>query len=114
MNFIKQIAIIMGCLAIGELLVYLSGIKVPSSIIGMILLFLLLRFKWIKVDDVSGISTFLLKNMGIFFVPPCIEIMKYYGIIKLSFFPILTATIFSTLLVAFFTGLSHQFFRSRK
>ena len=35
---IRQCAILFGCLALGELIVYLTGIKLPSSIIGMLLL----------------------------------------------------------------------------
>ena len=31
---IRQCAILFGCLALGELIVYLTGIKLPSSIIG--------------------------------------------------------------------------------
>ena len=40
---IRQCAILFGCLALGELLVYLTGIKLPSSIIGMLLLTLFPR-----------------------------------------------------------------------
>ena len=40
---IRQCAILFGCLALGELIVFLTGIKLPSSIIGMLLLTLFLR-----------------------------------------------------------------------
>jgi len=33
---IRQCAILFGCLALGELIVYLTGIKLPSSIIGIL------------------------------------------------------------------------------
>ena len=32
---IRQCSILFGCLALGELIVYLTGIKLPSSIIGI-------------------------------------------------------------------------------
>ena len=35
MNIIRALLIIRGCLSVGETAVYLSGIKLPSSIIGM-------------------------------------------------------------------------------
>ncbi len=35
---IRQCAILFGCLALGELVVFLTDIKLPSSIIGMLLL----------------------------------------------------------------------------
>ncbi|MDY3851756.1 MAG: CidA/LrgA family protein, partial [Prevotella sp.] len=39
----RQFFIIFGCLALGELIVWATGIKLPSSIIGMLLLALFLK-----------------------------------------------------------------------
>ena len=50
---IRQCAILFGCLALGELIVYLTGIKLPSSIIGMLLLI------GISAAGISSASTFL-------------------------------------------------------
>ena len=44
---IRQCAILFGCLALGELVVFLTDIKLPSSIIGMLLL---TRFPEIGLD----------------------------------------------------------------
>jgi len=64
---IRQCFIIFGCLAIGELIVWLTGITIPSSIIGMMLLAAMLQMKVIKVEWVKGMSDFLISNMGFFF-----------------------------------------------
>ena len=56
---IRQCSILFGCLALGELIVYLTGIKLPSSIIGMLLLTLFLQLGWIKLHWVQGLSDFL-------------------------------------------------------
>ncbi|MTG97385.1 MULTISPECIES: CidA/LrgA family protein [Myroides] len=114
MNLIKQVAIIIGCLAFGELLIYLTGIKLPSSIIGLILLWTLLKIGWVKVESISGFTDFLIKNMGIFFVPPCVAMLNYFGILSESIIPIIIATLVSTALVIFVTGLSHQFLRRKR
>ena len=45
---VYQCGIIFGFLAIGELIVWLTGIKLPSSIIGMLLLTACLQLKWIR------------------------------------------------------------------
>ena len=66
---IRQCFILFGCLALGELIIYLTGIKIPSSIIGMLLLTLFLKMKWIKLQWVQGMSDFLVANLGFFFVP---------------------------------------------
>ena len=98
---IRQCAILFGCLALGELIVFFTGIKLPSSIIGMLLLTLFLKLGWIKLHWVQGMSDFLVANLGFFFVPP-------------GFWPIVTASIISTLLVIVVTGWVHQLTRKIK
>ena len=105
---IRQCFIIFGCLAIGELIVGLTGITIPSSIIGMLLLATLLQMKVIKEEWVKGMSDFLISNMGFFFVPPGVALMLYLDIIKAEFVPIAVATVVSTILVLIVTGWTHQ------
>ena len=82
---IRQCAILFGCLALGELIVYLTGIKLPSSIIGMLLLTLFLKLGWIKLQWVQGLSDFLVANLGFFFVPPGVALMLYFDVIAAEF-----------------------------
>ena len=111
---IRQCVIIFGCLAIGELIVSLTGIKLPASIIGMLLLTLLLKSGWVKISWVKSISDFLVKNMSFFFVPPVVAIMLYLDIIKASFWPIFVASSGSTIIVLILTGWTHQRFLKNK
>ena len=102
-----QCAIIFGCLALGELIVWLTGIKLPSSIIGMLLLTLFLQMKWIKLRWVEGISNFLVKNLGFFFVPPGVALMLYLDVL----IPIVVASVISMVVVFVVTGWIHQLVR---
>ena len=111
---IRQCAILFGCLALGELVVYLTGVKLPSSIIGMLLLTLFLKLKWIKLEWVQGLCNFLVANLGFFFVPPGVALMLYFDIIQAHFWPILIASVVSTLLVLIVTGWVHQLTRTLK
>ncbi len=111
---ILQCAILFGCLAIGELIVFLTGIKLPSSIIGMLLLTLLLHLKWIKLEWVKGMTDFLIAHLGFFFVPPGVALMVYFDIIRVQFWPIAIATVVSTILVLCVTGWVHQLTRKLK
>ena len=90
---IRQCAILFGCLALGELIVFLTGFKLPSSIIGMLLLTSLLKLGWIKLEWVKGLSDFLVANLGFFFIPPGVALMLYFDIIKAEFWPIMVATL---------------------
>ncbi len=105
---IRQLAVIFACLAIGELIVFLTGIPVPSSIIGMLLLTLSLKLKIIRLEWVKGISDFLVGTMGFFFVPPGVAVMLHFDLIKAELMPIVTATVVSTVLVLAVTGWVHQ------
>ncbi|WP_321425094.1 CidA/LrgA family protein [uncultured Bacteroides sp.] len=111
---IRQCSILFGCLAMGELIVFLTGVKLPSSIIGMLLLTLLLKLGWIKLQWVQGMSDFLVANLGFFFVPPGVAIMLYFDIITAQFWPIAIATLISTVLVLLVTGWVHQLTRKIK
>lgn len=108
---IRQCSILFGCLALGELIVYLTGIKLPSSIIGMLLLTLFLQLGWIKLEWVQGLTNFLVANLGFFFVPSGVALMLYFDVITAQFWPIVIATLVSTILVLVVTGWVHQLVR---
>lgn len=108
---IRQCTIIFGCLAVGELIVWLTGISIPSSIIGMLLLTALLQMKVVKLEWVKGMSDFLISNLGFFFVPPGVALMLYFDIIKAELLPIVVATVISTMLVMITTGWTDQYLR---
>ena len=84
----RQLAIIIGCLAVGEFT-------------------FLLKVKVIKLEWVETISNFLVKNMGFFFVPPGVAMMLYFDIIGKEIVPIVLATTLSTMLVLVVTGWTH-------
>ena len=67
---VKQCTILFGCMALGELLVAVTGLSLPGSIVGMLLLAAFLEMGWVKLEWVKAISDFLLSNLGFFFVPP--------------------------------------------
>lgn len=86
MNYVKQFCIILAFSFAGEILNRLIPLPVPASIYGLVLMFLALEFKIIKVEHINEVSKFLLGIMSIFFVPSSVGIinalplMKKYGI----------------------------------
>jgi len=111
---IRQCAILFGCLALGELIVYFTGLQFPSSIIGMLLLTLFLKLGWIKLQWIQGMSDFLVANLGFFFIPPGVALMLYFDLIAAEFWPIAIASVVSTILVFIVTGWVHQLTRREK
>ena len=86
MNYVKQFCIILAVSFAGEILNRLIPLPVPASIYGLVLMFLALEFKIIKVAHIKEVSKFLLGIMSIFFVPSSVgfinalPLMKKYGI----------------------------------
>lgn len=104
----RQFFIIFGCLALGELITWATGVKFPSSILGMLLLTFFLRMGWVRLAWVKHLSQFLITNLGFFFVPPGVAILLYLDVIKAHWLPIVVATVVSTALVLVVTGHTHQ------
>jgi lrgA family protein len=110
---IRYFAIIFGCLGLGELIVGLTHIPFPSSIIGMLFLTLFLYLGWIKLQAIKALSDLLISNLGLFFVPPSIGIMAYFKQIGENFLAILISIVISTIVVIVVTGHIYQFFRKK-
>ena len=110
---IRYFAIIFGCLGIGELIVALTHIPFPSSIIGMLVLTLALDFGWIKLQAIKALSDLLISNLGLFFVPPSIGIMAYFKQIGQNFLAIFLSIIISTVVVIVVTGHVYQYLRKK-
>ena len=108
---IVQCSVLFAFLALGELIVFFTGIPIPSSIIGMILLTFALKTGVVKECWVDRIADFLVRNLGFFFVPAGVGLLKCPGLIKAQWFPIAMATVLSTVLIIATTGWVHQLAR---
>lgn len=110
---IKPVLIVFGCLALGNILVSLTGIPLPASIVGMLLLTTLLMTKVVKVEELKTLSDFFNAHMAFFFVPAGVSVMLYLDVIKGQFLPIVVSSLVSTILVIIVTGWTHQLMRSK-
>jgi holin-like protein len=109
---ILQCCVLFAFLALGELIVWLTGIPIPSSIIGMILLTAALQFNIVKLRWVQRVSDFLVNNLGFFFVPAGVGLMRCLDILADSWLQIIVASVVSTICIIFVTGRVHQWVRN--
>ena len=109
---ILQFGVLFAFLVVGELLVRFTGIPVPSSIIGMVLLCASIKLGIVKLEWVEKLSDFLVHNLGFFFVPSGIGLMNCLGLIADQWVPIVCATVISTVIIIVVTGWVHQLTRS--
>lgn len=108
---ILQCAVLFAFLAIGETVVYYTGIPIPSSIIGMLLLTAALKLRIVRLMWVDKVSDFLVSNLGFFFVPAGVGLMRCLGLVSEQWLPIVGASVVSTFLIIAVTGWVHQFVR---
>lgn len=81
-----------------------SFIAIPGSVIGMVLLFLALHFKWIKMEQVDEIGTWLTDNMGIFFVPAGVGLISNFDVLADTWWQLLIIMAVTTILMMAFVG----------
>ncbi len=83
-------------------------LPIPASIYGMVLLFISLELKIIKLEQISNVAHYFISIMLIFFIMPAVSIMDSFSLIKNHVFEILIAIIIPTILVVIVTGLVTQ------
>ncbi|MEE1206612.1 MAG: CidA/LrgA family protein [Muribaculaceae bacterium] len=110
---ILQCGVLFTFLAIGELVVWLTGIQVPSSIIAMLLLTLALKLRIVRLRHVERISNFLVHNLGFFFVPAGVGLMSCLGLIAEQWVPIVGSMVVSTAVILVVTGQVYQLVSTR-
>ncbi len=108
MNYIFQLAIICGISFIGELLNALLPLPVPASVYGLVILFVLLCTKIVKLEQVETVSEYLMAIMPLFFIEPTVGIMKSYGLVKGNILTLFVACFLSFVAVMAVTGVVSQ------
>ena len=110
---IIQFGILLSFLAAGEFIVWATGVNIPSSIIGMLLLTASLKAGVVKLCQVERLSAFLVHNLGFFFVPAGVGLMNCFGLISGQLLPIVGASVGSTIIIMAVSGRIHSFVRHR-
>lgn len=113
MKLFREAIIIFGIYLVGELLSGTLGLPIPGNILGMIILFILLCTKVIKLEQIENISKFLLDHLAFFFIPAGVGLMSSFGIIKDTWLKLILVCVVTTIIVIASTGLIVQFI-SRK
>lgn len=108
MKLLRQFGIIIGLFVIGELINKYLYIPIPGNIIGMLLLFVSLRLKIIKIEMIEEVSNFLLNHLAFFFIPPGVALIASLDKLSSIWIGFLVITIITTTIVMGVTGISVQ------
>ncbi|MBP1888894.1 holin-like protein [Clostridium moniliforme] len=109
MKLFREALIVFGIYLIGEVIVALTHIPIPGNIIGLLLLFIGLCTKVIKVSQVETLTNFFLDHLAFFFLPAGVSLMNSLGIIKASILQIIIICVITTSITIASTGLIVQF-----
>ena len=110
MKIIKQFTIIIALSFIGEVLHAVIPFPIPAGIYGILLLFLVLERKILKVDDIEEVSSFLIFIMPLLFVPPAVGLIDAWEVLRSSLTAYVTIIVAVTFIVMIATGRITQWF----
>lgn len=104
LKYVKQFLIILLISFMGEGLNFLIPAPVPASIYAMVILFVCLCTKIIKLEAVKDAGMFLIEIMPLMFIPGGVGLVTAWGDLKDMMLPVVVITIISTIVVMAVTG----------
>lgn len=90
------------------------NIGIPGSILGIVVVFILLETKILRLEWIELGANWLLAELLLFFIPAAVGIMKYFPMLEAEGLQILAVVLFSTVIVMVSSGLTAGFISSRK
>ena len=114
MKYLKQLLIILAFTGLGEALAYLIPFPIPAAIYGLVLLLIALGPGLLKTRQVKDAADFLISIMPVLYVPVCVKILEYWGVISQNAAAIVSVTVVSTFLVFAVSGLVTQGIMKKK
>ncbi|WP_022942812.1 CidA/LrgA family protein [Psychromonas hadalis] len=111
--YLRGFMLIFLFLGVGKVISAQLPIVFPGSIIGLMLLFLGLTTRLIKIDWVHASANFTLKYMVILFIPLAVGLLNYFDLLLENWVVILFSTFFSSFLIMFSVGHLFQFLNKK-
>ena len=104
MKYIRQFVIILFVSFIGEVLKYVLPLPIPASIYGLVLMFILLETKVLKVEAVQDAGKFLIEIMPMMFIPAGVGLLNAWDKLKPVLVPVIVIMFVSTIVVMGVSG----------
>ncbi|MDV5168670.1 CidA/LrgA family protein [Photobacterium rosenbergii] len=109
MAYLRSFFIIFVCLMLGKGIQHLTGLAIPGSIIGMLILFTILSMGLIPAHWAMQGCHFLIRHMALLFVPVGIGLINYLDLLTNNTLIILLSTIGSSVVVFVVIGLATHY-----
>ncbi|MFO1424797.1 MAG: CidA/LrgA family protein [Candidatus Competibacteraceae bacterium] len=102
---IGALAILLMLQLVGEVAVRWSGVPLPGPVVGMLLLFLALRWRQELPDALRAVAETLLSHLSLLFIPAGVGIMQYGALLSQEWLAVVAAVVLSTLITVAVTAL---------
>lgn len=104
MKYLHQAVILAAVTLAAEVVKYLLPLPVPTSIYGLVLLFLLLKTGILKLEQIEDVGGLLLELMPLLLVPASVSVLAELETVRSMLVPLLLAGFVGTMLVMLLTG----------
>ncbi|RSD26167.1 CidA/LrgA family protein [Mesobacillus subterraneus] len=113
-KFILQIAGLILLNKIGFLFVDFFDLLIPGNVVGMVLLFLLLWSRLVRLEWIEDASDFLVKHLSFFFVSISVGLMTLGGLLAKNGLQLAIILVFSAIIGMAFAGFASHVLIQRK
>jgi holin-like protein len=93
----------------GELISHFSGVPIPGSVIGMLLLFFSLVALGRSPTSLLKVSSLLLKNLSLLFIPVCTGMVFFLGMLQSQWWILVLSVSVSSELAMLVVGMTMKF-----
>lgn len=114
MKYLSQFAIVMIFVLLGEIVASIIPLPIAGSIYGLILLFLALCTKIVKLRWVDDVATWLHSIMALFFIGPAVAIVEVWPQIKDTWWKIVILLVAVYVISMIMTAVTAEFFLRNK
>lgn len=114
MKLYKELTYILGFSFIGHIISTMLKLPIPSSIIGLLLFFIALKTKIIKIEKVEKTSNFFIESLPILFVPAGVKIITVFHHIENIWFKIFLVCLITTIISLIVVGIFMEFLIKRR
>lgn len=108
---LKAVLVVFGCLFIGQVIIALTNLPLPPSVIGLTVLFFGLQTGVIQLSTVEKLAKVLMDHLVLMVIPASISIMQHLNVIREDFWVLLVGVGVSTILVLISTAGSYTWLR---
>ncbi len=107
-RYFLGMVVLLGFWGAGEAVALGARLPVPGSVVGMLMLAGVLQAGWLPLDVVRPAAEYLIRIMGLLFVPPGVGLVVYFELIGREWVPIAAAAVASTISVLLVVGVMQQ------